>query len=217
MDTIFLSLFIAVALVNVAANFDERKNIRIIYLTKPLLMPLLILSYWFATSEANLWIVCALAFGWWGDIFLMLPGEKSRNFLAGLVAFLINHLLYIVAFALSWTHLGALPAWFYLLVIPYFVFALLIYRALRQGLGKMKGPVIIYLGVILLMGIAALLRYGSCDPTSFWLVLSGSVVFMISDSILAWSKFRKLIAGNRVMVMASYLLAQFLIEYGFAH
>ena len=77
---LLLVLFLVVAVVNVIANMNEKKYIKVIYCTKPLLMPLVILYMITGTTIVNWWIVVALAFGFWGDFFLMLPGEKERLF-----------------------------------------------------------------------------------------------------------------------------------------
>ena len=207
-------VFGLVALVNIIASANEKKNKNIIYLTKPLLMPLLITYHVLGSPEVNFWLVGALVGGFFGDIFLMLPGEKEHNFLLGLVAFLINHVLYIVIFIAAIADFGLLPVWLYFCGLPYIVFCFFYYRALAPGLGEMKIPVIVYIAVILAMGISALLRLPFVTELSIWLVAGGAFVFIDSDSVLAFGKFKRELRLGHMIVMATYLTAQFMITQG---
>lgn len=212
---IILILFVIDALINIAASFDEKKYAKVIYLSKPLLMPLLILYLLTGAAAVNWWIVCALAFGFWGDVFLMLPGEKQKNFLLGLVAFLVNQVLYVVAFLTSAGDLAAVPLWIWALGIPCLIYGLVYYRLLAPGLGRLKGPVVVYMAVILAMGVSSLVRWPAVPASSFWPTLAGAFLFIASDSVLAWDKFRKQFSLSRVITMATYIAAQFLIASGF--
>jgi len=76
-EYIFLVLFFAVAIVEVFGEFMD--NDKIIFITKPLLMPLLILFYVFGASINRIdWlIVIALIGAFAGDIFLMLRNQDK--------------------------------------------------------------------------------------------------------------------------------------------
>ena len=71
------------------------------FITKPLLM-IFLLVYFLGLSGSSKnnrqWIIAALFFSWLGDIFLMNKGDDF--FMAGLAAFLVAHLCYIVFFIL---------------------------------------------------------------------------------------------------------------------
>ena len=103
-EYIFLVIFFIVAIIEIFGEFKE--NTKIIYITKPILMPLLILFYIFGVIEATSiarvdWlIVVALIGGMGGDIFLMLKDE-DKWFLPGMGSFLINQIFYIISFFLS--------------------------------------------------------------------------------------------------------------------
>lgn len=217
MDThhVFLGVLVVVGVVNVLASLDEKKNRRLIWITKPLLMPLVILFVLTRAAVVPGWIVAGLCFGLAGDVFLMLPGEKEHNFMLGLASFLVNHLLYVAAFVLSAGGLAAAPGWVWTLALPLAAFGAVIYRLLAPGLGKLKGPVIVYMAVILAMVMAALLRLGAVPPGSFWIVLAGALSFVFSDSVLAWDRFRRRLPAGRAVVMATYISAQFMIAAGF--
>jgi len=210
-----LILFVAVSAVNVSANINEEKNLKIIYATKPLLMPLLIAYYLTAGCGINGLIVAALAFGTAGDVFLMIPVHKDRMFMAGLGAFLVNQLLYVAAFLLSvdW-HRGFEPL-LLLYALPYLAYGAIMYGTLHRHLGKLRGAVIVYMSAILMMGIASLLRRISHEGPGFWLVLAGALVFIASDSILAYDKFVGRVRLGKPLVMLTYIAAQLLITRGF--
>ncbi|MFX1592584.1 MAG: lysoplasmalogenase family protein, partial [Promethearchaeota archaeon] len=92
-EYIFLVIFFIIAIIE---GFGEHKdNKKIIYITKPLLMPLLILFYIFGVFEATAaitridwFIVVALIGGCAGDIFLMLK-DQDKWFIFGMGAFLV--------------------------------------------------------------------------------------------------------------------------------
>jgi hypothetical protein len=48
-------------------------------------------------------------------------------------------------------------------------------------------------------------------------VLLGAFFFVVSDSLLAWNMFFQQIAQGSFWVMSTYLLAQFLIVYGWVN
>ncbi len=69
------------------------------YLTKPLLMPALMLAYVLENGAKNPFgrkIIMALGLSWLGDLALMFHGPVM--FMAGLTAFLATHIVYIFYF-----------------------------------------------------------------------------------------------------------------------
>ena len=77
-------------------------------------------------------------------------------------------------------------------------------------------PVGVYTSVITVMGISAAIRPNSVGKESYALVLSGAVIFMLSDSTIALNKFiyNGELPYARVVIMVTYLLAQYLIVQG---
>ena len=89
--------------------------------------------------------------------------------------------------------------------------------SLWPKLGEMQIPVLVYSIVITLMGLAALDRYGAVSPKSFWKVLIGALLFILSDSLIAYSRFGQEIVEISLpgfWIMLTYILAQFLIITG---
>ena len=218
-EYIFLVIFFVVAIIEIFGEFKE--NTKIIYISKPILMPLLILFYVFGVIETssidrvNWLIVVALIGGMGGDIFLMLKDE-DKWFLPGMGSFLINQIFYIISFFLSITDYTAFNLWGLFLIIP--ALLILIFTVPRF-IGKtesMKIPVLIYMAAILLMHIAALLRIS--DPRllglPFILIFIGSLSFIFSDAMLAVNKWAGEFKHARVIIITTYIIAQFYIVLG---
>jgi uncharacterized membrane protein YhhN len=172
---------------------------------------LLAASAW--ASGLPLLLVLALALCALGDLFLAYDGERA--FLAGLVAFLLGHVVYSVLF-----FDGQDPGWsasmpFFAGTVAIFAFALGIFRALRPKLGDLRLPVMVYTGILSAMAVAALSR--GPDP----LLLSGVVLLMASDAVLAFEKFafdtnspNKAWSGP--FIWFSYFFGQVLVVLAFA-
>lgn len=180
--------------------------------SKPILMPSLIAYFYFSVNVKNpmaFYVALALFFSWLGDVFLMFQDITSLYFIVGLLSFLIAHVLY--AFLFRKTNLGFKPRAFthatgFLMVI----YGILLVFLLWPGLGELKIPVMLYTTVILAMTFTAL--YRKAEGSS--LVLIGAILFVTSDSMLALNKFSETFYGARFWIMATYILAQFLITTG---
>lgn len=146
------------------------------------------------------WLFLGLVLSWIGDACLL--ARAKSWFLAGLVAFLLGHVGYCVAFVVHgvdtvtlWT---ALP----LLAIP----GVLIDRWLREKVeDEMRLPVRAYIVVIsIMLGLAiAAWRSGASH-----LVLTGAVAFYLSDLSVARDRFVKTEFFNRLWGLPAYYLGQ---------
>ena len=216
-EYIFLGLFFIVGIIEVFGEYQD--NLKIQFCTKPLLMPFLILFYIFGVIEgASLaqvdWlIVVALIGGWAGDIFLML-NDKKKWFLYGMIAFLVNQLLYIISFFLSITDITTFNPWGLFLLAP--VLIMLIYMAPTpiKNAAEMKIPLIVYMIVILTMHIAATLRLAEFQGLPFIFVYVGSIFFIFSDATIAVNQWDKKMRKFGAISMATYISAQFFIVLG---
>jgi uncharacterized membrane protein YhhN len=190
----------------VLAIWGEYKPTRTqVYIFKPLTTILIIGIALLGVSPNALYktlIIIGLVFCLGGDIFLMLP---AKYFIMGLVSFLIGHIFYSVAFA---TDGGFQLSWW---LLPIAVYGIVIFSFLNPHLGKMRGPVIAYILVILTMAWQALTRWSGLQTTGALLAAAGAVSFVVSDSVLAIDRFREKFRSARVIVLATYWLAQWLI------
>jgi uncharacterized membrane protein YhhN len=216
-EYIFLVLFFIFAIVEIFAEFKDNKKIE--YFTKPLLMPLLILFYIFGivetTSINNVdWlIIIALIGGCAGDIFLMLENEE-KWFLFGMAAFLINQLFYIISFFLSISDITNFISWGYFLLGPAILILVFTVPRFIKKTEDMKIPVLVYLAAILLMHIAAIFRLSEFQGLPFVLVYVGSISFIFSDACIAVNKWAGEFTNARLIIMTTYILAQFYITLG---
>lgn len=139
---------------------------------------------------------------------LLLLGQDEMSFIAGLGCFLIMQLLYVYVFycqrdrsenrSMPWVIIGAL-----------FIYAFALLSFLWNDLHDMKLPVILYTLSITGMVLFAFGR----DPKllGYRKMIFGVILFVLSDSIIAINRFGQEIAYADVYIMATYMLAQFLI------
>ncbi|MFW9898550.1 MAG: lysoplasmalogenase [Candidatus Thorarchaeota archaeon] len=215
---IFLVLFFVFTALDIAAVAREKKILE--HISKPLLMPLLVLYYIFGAIAINIdWlIVVALLCGCVGDVFLMLE-NKEKWFMYGMVAFLLGHIFYIISFLLSvGVNIIVFPIYGFVLLIPVIFILLLTFPKYKDHMGDLKIPVYIYMVTILTMHVSAILRLASFEfyCPCFFLVWFGSILFIFSDSMIAIDTFNKemKIPKIRIYIMLTYILGQFLIVQG---
>ena len=193
------------------------KKERVRRITKVLLMPLLALSFvlWrLAFSMDVPWIVAvALMLGCAGDTFLLNHHHRVGMPL-GLASFAVGHVLYILTI---W-RLTPTPTWWLIaaLVIVYGTCVAVTYKKLRPFLSKAYRPVTMFYMLLLgtLSASAAALALTTLHPGAF-VLLAGTLMFMLSDSILSFQIFRKDARGSTLKVMIPYIAAQTLITVGF--
>ena len=207
-------VYILVLVADLFAVYTGNETLR--YITKPLLMPLLVVLFISLTtsftSSLKKWIIPALLFSWAGDVLLMFESTNGNFFIFGLVAFLIAHIFYILFYE-SIIRREDLRKnyWWFLPVIIYYI--ALIYM-LSPNLGDMKLPVRIYGIVICYMLIQALQTGRIKDTGAASFMIGGAVLFIISDSILAFNKFYEPFKYAGLAIMLTYGLAQLFIVLG---
>ena len=183
-------------------------------ISKPLILVSLILFFYFKSEHLAIktkrLMLLALTMSLIGDVFLMLDDISPIYFIAGLLSFLLAHLFYILVF-LNRRNNKIKPLGFFTILIIY-TFGLL--YLVKNGLGTMLYPVIIYVLAILSMAITASLRKGNVPTLSYNLVLTGALLFLISDSFVAINKFYLAIPGEHIIIMSSYSIAQYCIVMG---
>ena len=147
-------------------------------------------------------IFTGLLFSVVGDLLL----EYSASlFIYGLIAFLLAHITYIVAFFKRSKRIALIP------LILLMAFGIVIYWLLYPELGNMAHPVLIYIIVILIMSWRAAAQ-GNYDKNAIYAV-GGSVLFVLSDSIIAFNKFYVEIQHAGYLIMLTYWAAQSLLFY----
>lgn len=182
--------------------------------TKPLLMPLL--AAFLVSASARPFtrmvrvVLAALAFSWLGDVLLEASrlADADALFLAGLGAFLVAQVLFIIAFA-PLVRSGDPPR------PPLWALAYVLYGAglvgfMAPDLGGFLLPVGLCAVAICTMGIVA------SGVNRF--TAAGAALFVASATILALGRFTEVLtwsdAWQRVAEMSTYTLAQGLIVVG---
>jgi uncharacterized membrane protein YhhN len=193
--------FVVVSLIHLAVKlfglvpFDQA--------TKPLLMPMLILGIVLvllreprvrrpSTLAA---LLAGVGLSWLGDVTLV-------QFEVGLGFFVAAHIAYVAAFATLPAR--GVSAWG-LLVVPWFA-ALVVLIA--PVIGPLLPLVAVYGAVLAAMAVAA--------TRGNWLSVVGGVLFIASDTLLAFRLFTPLFQTppEDVLIMGLYLAAQALLTGG---
>ena len=217
---VILLMFGIVSLIHLIGEFLHNKNIIkveiIRYITKPLLMPLLMLFYTIKNPSINWWIVIALIGGFFGDVSLMLPDpKKTKKWLKiGLISFLLGHIFYIVAFVIEAEGFAEYKLWSIFVAFPFVIAGSIIHPILTKHTGEMTLAVSIYVLVITAMGISTTFLFGVGDLNSVLMVFFGAWFFAVSDTINAYVKFVKQFKYERTIIMLTYITGQFLIILG---
>lgn len=187
-------------------------------ITKPMLLPALVLFYLAFAENYNPLLLCALFAGWVGDIALM-GDPKSKNnipFLTGLIFFLMGHVFYCILFFQQSIYLFQNNILFVVLYLPYLLLCLVLFSYLfsDQTPNVLKIGAIGYSLVLTLMSFAALSLLIYQPALTTVVIFLGSLFFISSDSVLAL----KNIGGKENLpeqyVLGSYVIAQLLIVLG---
>jgi uncharacterized membrane protein YhhN len=209
-------LFFGLLAVNIAGV--ETGNQLLQYLSKPLLMPLLILFFMINTAVGSgalkKWILLALFFSWAGDVLLMFQDKIPDFFLFGLTAFLLAHVFYIVFFHSIRVREGIKGKIMLLLPVAVYYIGLMIW--LSPYLGDMTMPVRIYGLIISFMFMLALHMLFIRNKQTSRLMVAGALLFVASDSILAINKFYMPFRFSGAAIMITYGLAQYFLVKGAA-
>lgn len=181
------------ALVDWMAVARHRRAVE--YVCKPATLVLMIglaLALDPADDTQRAWFVVALVLSLIGDVFLMLPRDA---FVPGLASFLLAHLAYIGGLRLESD--GFEPAAFVVIGM-----AVAIARPVLVSVERsLFLPVFLYMVVITAMAVCAV---NTGDSGA----IVGAVVFMMSDSLIAWNRFVSPLRHARVAIMSTYHVAQ---------
>lgn len=191
------------------------------YTFKPLIM-IWIGAYFFLHAKGIDRTVVKLAgfgflFSWTGDLFMMFAAREFLFFVLGIVSFLVAQVFYIFLFLRTINLSGKKPflkkspAW----LIAYIAYGLIVYIVLFGQLDNvLRVAIFVYIVAILTMSAMALNRYGNGHPVSFSLVFTGSLLFVLSDTMIAVNRFLVEIPYEGMFIMTTYIGAQFLIMKG---
>jgi len=179
-----------------------------------------------------------LVLGSVGDFALEVELVNPKFFIVGLGAFLAGHVFYIIAFMVTGVSTNTVGMVGVTVPVLGFCVSLIAYLVPKIDKPELHVPVVVYAATIGVMAITSVLWRGeqtilkdrsagnSADParaaskaylaqlTSYaWVAaLVGSLLFVVSDSILALNKFAHPFPQARLYTMLTYYTAQTAIE-----
>jgi len=187
------------------------------FFTKPFLTLLLLAFAVFSIHEKN-WILLYLSFSLLssclGDVFLLLEDGNTNWFILGLASFLLAHVFFILVFIRVRKENRAYQKINWLIAIPVVIYTAFLFSLLKPSLGSLKIPVFIYATVLAAMAFSSLIAFDIFKQNFGRLCICGTLLFVSSDSLLAINKFYHPFERADLLVMATYLAAQFLIVLG---
>ncbi|MFN3850307.1 MAG: lysoplasmalogenase [Spirosomataceae bacterium] len=205
---LFTIIYFTIAAIEIIADTMHQRLL--VYCTKPLLLISLAIYYYLNVSKPKLTrqdkvMLAALIFSLGGDVLLMI--REYNLFIFGLGSFLIAHICYIVVFSkkIKLNNLARI-----ILMVYVFIFIYYLRGYVPSGLFV---PVLLYALTIATMGIKAFERQAATKK-SYQFVAIGAVLFIISDSLIAINKFIELLPQSTLLIMGTYVLAQYLIVNG---
>ncbi|HLF46054.1 MAG TPA: lysoplasmalogenase [Chitinophagaceae bacterium] len=212
--TNWLYPFFAFFIADLTAIYLGEESFR--QVTKPFLMIFLILFFntetFLIQTSLKKFIVLALIFSWLGDVLLMFETRNENFFIFGLVAFLMAHIFYILFFEkIILKEKLKKRYWIFLPVMVYYV---VLISVLSPTLEELKWPVRVYGIIISYMLIKAFQSGGAQNRKAVLYLITGAVLFVISDSVLAFNKFYRAFEYAGILIMVTYGMAQLLITFG---
>ncbi len=198
------ALFFVVSFIEITGVYIDNSMLQTIF--KPMIILSLMALYFFSVLKKNNWYLLALAFSFLGDVFLL---DKNSMFLFGIAAFLLTQVLYIYIIVKQMEKPSFFHKYLYaFLFANYIVYLMLL---LKPNLGDLFYPVVVYGVTIAIFGLVATLNYVTKRTKADLTLWIGAILFIASDSMIALNKFYEAKAFYPVAIMATYVLAQYLI------
>ena len=212
-------VLLIIVVIELTGRFTD--NVRLEYPVKPLIMVWMAIYFLIYSKKKSFTVPILLAFffSWLGDNFLMLSGKNELFFFAGVGGFFLAQLSYIYIFSRYSEedrkgYLRKKP----LLIILFLLYVAGIYIVLLPGLeGIMKPVILVYALSLMAMSMMALNRRHRVNPPSFRYVFFGSILFLLSDSMIALNKFTTEFPLAGFWIMITYISAQYLIMRGLVY
>lgn len=165
-------------------------------------------------------IVCfALLFGFCGDVLLgikeIAPTFRGRLVPLGLLYFLVGHVFYLCAFiSMSSFSVAAL-----IVGIVFGIAGFILIKVMKMKAdGKMAVIMAVYYAVLAFKAASALNLALTGDQAAFWSAFAGAVLFIISDTCLAFLYFTPVKKKNVFVTveLSTYYTAQILLAMSVA-
>ncbi len=218
-QALFLGVYVGLSLIHVGALLVDAAAVAGI--VKPWLMP--VLAAWFLSATPAKYsflrgsLLAGLAFSTVGDVLLLFSREKTDAlfFLLGLLAFLVAQLSYaggfLSAVGTSKGFLSRSPLSGGSVVVFLVAFLYWLLPGVPEGL---RWPVVLYGAALTGMVLSVLHARWRLGEVAFSRAMSGALLFLLSDCLLAVARFGQPFPYADAAVMATYLLGQGLLANG---
>ncbi|PHR74002.1 MAG: hypothetical protein COA67_01150 [Lutibacter sp.] len=202
---LILGLFVLVVVLDIVGILTGNQLMRLVF--KPLIILVLMMYYSVIVEPENKLYLAVLFFSFLGDVFLLF--DSKMNFMLGLASFLIAHILLIkiVVGVLKKSSIRQKL----IAIIPFAITFFGLIFLLKDNLGELLIPVIVYALIITVFGVVSFLNYLTDKSVPNLLLLGGATFFILSDSTLAINKFYQSETYFPVFIMITYVLAEYLI------
>lgn len=221
---LLIILYLLLSVIEIVGDISG--NLSIVFATKPLLMPTLLVWFLIETEGSSKFkkiIAGSIIAAFFGDTFLMLLPFNELFFLFGLGSFLIGQVLYGWGFILNIKHskLTGSKSFNLSISILFAIFYISLMSFLYPSLMKVEEgafliPVLVYGLAICFMGLTSAFRNQKVGKQSFLFVFSGALIFVVSDTCIALDKFY--FPGGfpyaQAVIMVTYCTAQYLLVKG---
>ena len=213
-SNVILTSFIGFSLIYLIIILLGRQDIA--WFLKPFLLSFLVLAvYLHERFSSKKILLTALTLSWIGDIILLFADKGELYFIGGLIAFLFSHIFYIVLFNKQlkiYLKKSKIIYWIGITIIIIYLIGMMV--LLMPNLGNLLLPVFVYAMTISIMLLFALKGFMNWHKPANSYILIGAIIFVASDSILAFDKFYAPIQYSSFFIMITYLTAQYLIVMG---
>lgn len=183
----------------------------LVFIAKPLPVTVMAGIAWrWGQGRYARYITAGLAVCVLGDVLLelnYLQPDVKGTFVGGMVAFLLGHVAYTLAF-LTITK-SFKPA----AMLPFAVWIVWVIVSVWDGLGALQIPVTMYvMAIFVMLWRAASIAASREEPRWYdWAVMVGAIVFGFSDTLIALNKFHRSIEGVRTPIILTYWAGQALL------
>ena len=207
---IILGCFGLTSLLHLYAAFYHKEHMR--RMTKVCIMPLLVAYYVLLVGASLFTVPLGAIFGWAGDVFLI-KIDRKHYFRMGLFFLLLGHLFYVFSLLYYAETIFMQPLIISIIIALPLCAGIFFFSRPARG---MRFYVVIYGMVIEAMSISALQLM--LNHTGLWgvVIFAGSLLFMVSDSLLACFTFNTPPKYGDIYVMLPYILAQASLVVGLA-
>lgn len=208
-EKISLALFLLNSVVHLYAQISN--DLLLSNFTKPLIIILLSSFAFFYAKNNNFKIdknlSLALFFCWLGDCLLMLQLFNANFFIFGLLAFLIGHIFYILLNIKNAKKVQILDL---IAFLPMLLWAIYLLSKIKSAFFI---PVLFYSFALCALYFSTLLTREKLNKNNWLIFFIGVILFIVSDSMIAINKFIKPFDNAGLLIMLTYIVAQFLIVF----